>query len=136
MPTPNPLLPSTKNAVSIPSSPLGDSNILYKDDVKSALAVRVSVRAQCVRASKNLFFDDTGQSPSSQSCGAEGARAGGAYWSGDIVPSPRGTLSVLEALHEVTVVVIAALTYLNGAEQLRKQRKQEEIRKVSHLRLN
>lgn len=118
------------------SSPLGDSNILYKDDVKSALAVRVSLRAQCVRASKNLFFDDPGQSPSSQSCGAEGGRAGGAYWSGDIVPSPRGTLSVLEALHEVTVVVIAALTYLNGAEQLRKQRKQEEIRKVSHLPLN
>ena len=40
---------------------------------------------------------------------------------------------VLEALHEVTVVVIAALTYLNGAEQLRKLRKQEEIRKVSYL---
>ena len=117
------------------SSSLGDSNILFKDDIKSALAVRASVRAQCIRTTKNLNMsvDDAAHSPSNLSCGADGVKAGGAYWSGDSVPSPRGTLSVLEALHEVTVVVIAALTYLNGAEQLRKLRKQEEIRKVSYI---
>lgn len=117
------------------SSSLGESNILFKDDIKSALAVRASVRAQCLRTTKNLIMsvDDAAHSPSNQSCGADGVKVGGAYWSGDSVPSPRGTLSVLEALHEVTVVVIAALTYLNGAEQLRKLRKQEEIRKVSYL---